>query len=321
LNIHAGISTWLLSLSLLFAAGCGGGGGGGSAPGPAPTPPGPSPSPGIVSVQPANNATGVPLGTPIRVVFEKDMDPATLTLATMSIRSAGAPVTGSLRYNTLYEVTVTTGARDASGNPLPGPYTWRFTTEAAPSSLAGVLFFDNNAGVSCDAPARTATLDINALYPLAGIVVKAVRPSSDNSATVVAEDSTAAAASGAFGFPGLSQGKWLIVAEKIFPAGAVLRILGVSTTNALGTPLLHYVPMTDVTPGPAIIRLDAYCLACHPFRDGHVSGVVPVNATKPTGRYDAYGRVTCDSCHSVHYPTGFQHYVWGSGGSFCNQCH
>jgi hypothetical protein len=258
------------------------------------------------------------------------MDPATLTLATISIRSGGAPVTGSLRYNALYEVTVTTGARDASGNPMGTPYTWRFTTEAAPSSLAGVLCFDGNAGVSYDAPARTATLDMNAMFPPAGILVKAVRPSSDNSATVVAEDNTAADASGAFRFPGLDPGKWLIVAEKSFQAGPVRRILGVSSTNALGVPLLHYVPMKDVTPDPAIVRLDLYCLDCHPsidnvtrpgqiYRDSHVSGVVPTTAF-PWG-CDEYGRVTCNSCHTAHYPTGFQHYLLGSGGSFCNQCH
>jgi hypothetical protein len=326
LNIQNGLAAWLLSLFILLVAGCGGGGGGGGAPAPGP---GPTPSV-IVSVIPADYATGVPLSTPIRAVFGKDMDPATLTLATISIRSGGVPVSGSLRYGTLYEVTVTTGARDASGNPMGSPFTWRFTTEPAPSSLAGVLSFDGNAGVSYDALTRTATLDMNALYPLAGILVKVVRPSSDNNATLVAEDNAVAGASGAFHFPGLLPGKWLIVAEKRFPAGPVRRILGVSFTNALGTPLLHHISMMDVTPDPAIVRLDAFCLDCHPsignvtrpgqiYRDVHVSGVIPKTAF-PWG-CDEYGWVTCNSCHTVHYPTGIEHFQLGSGGSFCNQCH
>jgi len=327
------LAAWLLSLALLLAPGCGGGGGGGADPVSGPEPgPGPTP-PVVVSVTPANNATGVPLDAPIRVVFSKDMDPATITLSTISIRSGGVPVTGGLKYGTLYEVTVTTGVRDASGNPPGGPYTWRFTTEAAPAAtLAGVLSFDANAAVSYDAASRAATLDMNALFPLAGIPVRAVQPSTDNGATVIAEDNTVAAASGAFRFPVLPSGKWLIVAEGTFPTGPVRRILGVSSTNALGTPLLHYVPMQDVTPDPIIVRLDIFCLDCHPsidnitrpgqiYRDAHKSGVLPPAWYENSARYDVYGWMNCESCHSVHYPTGFQHYLLGTGGSFCNECH
>lgn len=322
---RTGLGIRLLSLFLPLVAGCGGGGGGGA---PA-TGPGPSPPPGIASVTPADNETGVPLDAPIRVVFDKDMDPATVTTATISLRSGGAPVSGSLRYGTQYEVTVTTGVRDLDGNP-PHPYTWRFTTEAAPPFLAGVLRFDGNAKVSYDAPTRSAMLEGNALHPLAGILVKAVRPSSDNNATLIAEGSASAASSGAFSFPGLPPGKWLIVAEGIFPTGSVRRILGVSFTDTSGAPLLHYISMTDVTPDASRVRLDAFCLDCHPsidnvtrpgqiYRDAHVSGAVPVTAF-PWG-CDEYGRVTCNSCHSVHDPTGYPHFLLGSGGVFCNRCH
>jgi len=326
------LAAWTLALSMVLA-GCGGGGGGGADPGSGPGPgPGPSP-PGIVSVTPANNATGVPLDAPIRVVFSKDMDHVTITLSTISIRSGGVPVTGSLKYGTLYEVTVLTGVRDASGNPLGSPYTWRFTTEAAPpASLAGVLSLDANAAVTYDAAARTATLDMNVLLPMAGIVVRAVQPSSDNGATAVAQDNTTASASGAFRFPGLPPGKWLIVAEGTFPTGPVRRILGVSSTNALGTPLLHYVPMKDVTADAAIVRLDIFCVDCHPsidnitrpgqiYRDSHRSGVLPPTWYDNSVRYDEYGWMNCESCHAVHFPTGFQHFLLGIGGSFCNQCH
>ncbi|HEX9206114.1 MAG TPA: Ig-like domain-containing protein [Candidatus Deferrimicrobiaceae bacterium] len=327
------LSTILLSLSLLLAGGCGGGGGGGAEP-VAGSGPGPGPAPaGIVSVTPVNNATDIPLDAPIRVAFSKDMDPATITLSTISIRSGGVPVTGSLKYGTLYEVTVTTGVRDASGNPLGSPYTWRFTTEAPPPSvLAGVLSFDANAAVSYDAATRTATLDVNALYSLEGIGVRAVQPSSDNGATAIAEEITTASACGEFGFPGLPPGKWLIVAEKEFPGGPVRRILGVSSTNVIGTPLLHYISMQDVTPDPAIVRLDIFCLDCHPsidnvtrsgqiYRDAHKSGIRPPTWYENSVRYDSYGWMTCGSCHSVHDPTGFQNFLLGTGGSFCNQCH
>ena len=320
LKLRAGHIAGFLSLVLLLASGCGGGGGGGGGPA------SPSPPPSGNVPFPADNATGVPVGTPIRVTFDRDMDPSTLTLSTVSIQSGGVPVTGSLKYGTLYEVTVSSGVRDASGNPF-GPYSWRFTTEAAPTTtVEGILFLDNNAGVSYDPATRTVTLDMNARYPLSGILVKAVQPSSDNSATVIAEVDTYAAASGAFRFQGLIPGKQMIVAEKVFPSG--VRILGVARTYL--NPVVLEIPMHDVTPDPAdpadnVVRLDAYCLGCHPPAGGtlhpHPSGVVPKKANPPTGSMDVYGRVTCDSCHTVHYPTGFQHYTLGSGGAWCNLCH
>ena len=316
---------------LLATAGCGGGGGGsaGSDPPPVPNPA----QPDIVSVAPADHATGVPVGCAIQVAFRKDMDPATITLSTIRIRAGGIPVTGSLKYGTLYEVTVSPDARDLSGNPLAGSYTWRFTTEPPPTaSLAGILSIDNNSEVSYDAATRTAVLAMNALHPLEGMTVRAVQPSPDNNASVIAEDNTVAAASGAFLFPVLSPGKQLIVAEKSFPAGPVRRVIGVSFFYGAGDPPLRYVPLKDVTPAPDIVRLDEYCLDCHPaignvtragqiIRCAHVSGVVPINACKPTGKYDEYGRVTCESCHSVHYPTGSQHFALGEYSVLCNQCH
>jgi hypothetical protein len=80
--------------------------------------------------------------------------------------------------------------------------------------------------------------------------------------------------------------------------------------------------------------VDRFCLDCHPpkdkvtrgdqiYRDLHPSGIVPRAAKKRTGKFDESGRVTCESCHSFHRPTGFPHFVLVSyrDAKLCEQCH
>lgn len=104
-------------------------------------------APSVVSVVPANGALNVALNTTVRVTFSEPMDPASLTTTTVSLRntvtSAVVPATvtydasantavltpsAPLAANTNYTLTVTTGARDAAGNPLGGQFTSTFTT-------------------------------------------------------------------------------------------------------------------------------------------------------------------------------------------------
>ncbi len=133
---------------------------------------------------------------------------------------------------------------------------------------------------------------------------------------------------GRFSLPGLTRGKHLLVAEKRFPQGAVRRILGVAKVFVGDTPPEIRIPMRDAT------DVDAFCLDCHPPykevtradqipRDLHPSGIVPKKARKPTGRYDGKGRVTCESCHSIHRETGNPHFTLTSfaDGRMCQECH
>ena len=136
-------------------------------------------------------------------------------------------------------------------------------------------------------------------------------------------------ARGEFTLPDLPKGKHLLLAEKRFPAGPVRRVLGVEK-----------IFVTDRGPDPVRIRLrdatdvDAFCLDCHPpksrveradqiYRDIHPSGIFPKVAKKNTGKFDESGRVTCESCHSIHRPTGFPHFVLVSyqDAKLCEQCH
>lgn len=133
---------------------------------------------------------------------------------------------------------------------------------------------------------------------------------------------------GVFSLPQLSPGKQFLVAEKRFPSGPVRRVMGVSTIYVSDNPIDVKIRVRDAT------DIDAFCSDCHPmmrnvtrkdqiFRDVHPSGIVPVKANKPSGKLDDAGKVTCESCHSVHSPTGFPHFTLASyqDGKLCVQCH
>jgi len=83
---------------------------------------------------------------PIFAIFNKFMDPFSLTSETFILKQGSTLITGSvftlgaesafvpdsdLTPNTLYEVTITTGAKDMFGNPLAANYVWTFTTSGA----------------------------------------------------------------------------------------------------------------------------------------------------------------------------------------------
>lgn len=132
---------------------------------------------------------------------------------------------------------------------------------------------------------------------------------------------------GTFAFPTLPPGKHNLVAEKRFSSGAVRRLLGVATIHVSDYPIALKIRMRDAT------DVDAFCIDCHPkgkatrrdqiVRDVHPSGIYPKKANKSTGKYDETGRVTCESCHSIHQPTGVPHYVLVpyQNGRLCVQCH
>ena len=80
---------------------------------------------------------------PVTATFSQPMDPATLNPATFTLAGPGGPVAGTVAYagniatftpsarlaiSSNYSATVTTGARDASGNPLAANFSFAFTT-------------------------------------------------------------------------------------------------------------------------------------------------------------------------------------------------
>ena len=145
LKNHSRGLSWAMALMVAaLATGCGGGGGDGGrdpilgAPG--------ALAPTVIAVTPARDATNVPTNTVVTATFNKAMDPATLTPASFTlVCPAGSPQVGVVTYaaatnqatltlnsnlpiSTVCTATITTAARDTTGNALASNYTWNFTT-------------------------------------------------------------------------------------------------------------------------------------------------------------------------------------------------
>jgi hypothetical protein len=145
LKNHTRRLPWVMALLLsALVTACGGGGGGGR--GPILGAPG-ALAPTVISVTPARDATNVPTNTLVTATFNKAMDPATITAAgtftlacptgtaqpgvtTYSSTNNTATLTlaGSLPASTICTATITTAAKDSTGNALASNYTWNFTT-------------------------------------------------------------------------------------------------------------------------------------------------------------------------------------------------
>ena len=123
-------------------------------------------APTVVGASPADGATGVGAGTAVRFSFGEPLDPATVTGAALTLRTAaGAAVAGTVAYDgaagaavltpgaplglsTGYTATVQ-GVKDVAGNALASPYTVSFTTGGAPpqtigNTVAGTLIDDTD---------------------------------------------------------------------------------------------------------------------------------------------------------------------------------
>jgi len=102
--------------------------------------------PTVISTVPANAASGVPAGNKLSATFSEAMDPSTISTLTFILTQGGTVVSGAVTYvgttatfapssnlafSTSYTGTITTGAKDLSGNALAANYVWVFTTGAA----------------------------------------------------------------------------------------------------------------------------------------------------------------------------------------------
>lgn len=101
----------------------------------------------VVSTDPANGATGVALNKVITATFSTVMNPATINSTTFTIRQGSTLIPGVITYsgmtasftpaapliaNTVYNGTITTGAKDTAGNAMAANYNWSFVTGTTP---------------------------------------------------------------------------------------------------------------------------------------------------------------------------------------------
>jgi hypothetical protein len=107
--------------------------------------------PKVISTDPTNGATGVALNKKVTADFNKVMDVTTITTATFILKQGVTVIAGAVTYTgtiakfspssnlspgMVYTATITTGAKDLSGNPIATNYIWNFTTGAALDNTA-----------------------------------------------------------------------------------------------------------------------------------------------------------------------------------------
>ena len=107
-------------------------------------------APVVTSTLPADTATAVAINSAVTASFSEAIDPLTLTAASFTMACpAGTPVAGTVSYaviariasftpaanlpaNTVCTARLETAVEDLAGNALALPFTWTFTTGAAP---------------------------------------------------------------------------------------------------------------------------------------------------------------------------------------------
>jgi hypothetical protein len=111
--------------------------------------------PDVISVTPAQGATGVVINTTVTATFSMAMNPASITTSTFTLTGpGGTAVAGAvsysgttatftpsavLAYGTTYTATITTGASSPGGAELIGPYVWSFTTITPPPTVLSTI--------------------------------------------------------------------------------------------------------------------------------------------------------------------------------------
>lgn len=144
----------------------------------------------IVSVAPAENATGVSTTAEIRVQFTTDMNPSTITPATITvIDENNNAVAGTVTYdaatrtatfvpasplgdNVTYTVTLSRGILDTAGNALPYTVQYRFTSVDAAnvpapeiSLMPGSYTGSRSAVISCSETGAMISYTVDGSVP------------------------------------------------------------------------------------------------------------------------------------------------------------
>jgi uncharacterized protein (TIGR03437 family) len=110
--------------------------------------------PTVISVTPTVGSSGVPIGSKLSATFSEAMDPTTITTSTFTLTQGGTAVPGVVSYigttatfapnatlsaGTSYVATITTGAKDLSGNALASNFVWLFSTGATVSTTPPIV--------------------------------------------------------------------------------------------------------------------------------------------------------------------------------------
>ncbi len=216
-------------------------------------------SPVVISTDPANNATGVPLNKTVTATFNMPMNPLTINATTFTVKQGSTVVAGAVTYsgttafftptlpltlNTIYTATITTGAKNTIGTPLANNYVWSFTTGTLTAPRV----------ISTD-PANNATgvvlnKVVNATFS------EAMNPSTINATTFTLMQGTTLI-SGTVTYSGLTA--YFTPTANLLPGTVYTATITTGATNLAGTPLANnyvWTFTTGTTVTPIVISTD-----------------------------------------------------------------
>ena len=116
-------------------------------------------APTVTFTSPVKGDKTTPVNQKVNAAFSENMDPATITAATFSVKQGETPVAGTVTSNAstatftpaqnfekgkAYTATVTTGTKDLSGNALANNYAWDFTAYQAPKVIGVLATLENS---------------------------------------------------------------------------------------------------------------------------------------------------------------------------------
>jgi outer membrane beta-barrel protein len=125
--------------------------------------------PTVTFTAPVDGATTVPVNQKAYVAFSEEMDPATITGETFSVKQGKTQLSGKvttsgssaiftpaivLDKGKVYTATITTAAKDSEGNALAHNYEWEFTTGTAADTTPPTVTFTSPVNGDMTAPAN-----------------------------------------------------------------------------------------------------------------------------------------------------------------------
>ncbi|MEI8046788.1 MAG: Ig-like domain-containing protein [Bacteroidota bacterium] len=218
----------------------------------------------VISTDPANAATNVPLSQIISATFNEKMDPATITQASFTLTGgvkAGVPVSGTLTYNntnatlnfvpttslvqnTTYTGTVKSTIKDMNGNALQTNYVWTFSTGVVLSPTVIATDPVNSASGVFINKVVTATFSV----PMNPLTVTSTNFYLKQGTTVIAGTGTYSGTTASFTSTG-----------ELLPNTVYTGIITAGAKNVAGTPLENEYTWSFTTgslAGPTVILTD-----------------------------------------------------------------
>jgi len=136
-------------------------------------------APTVSSTSPASSATGIAVTSTIQATFSEDLDSASVSTTSFTLKQGSTPVLGlvttsgntttftpsdNLSTSTTYTATLTTSVTDTTGNALASNYSWSFTTSNS-SSSSSITLPDGSSWIQATASAEGVKVNDLLLFP------------------------------------------------------------------------------------------------------------------------------------------------------------